>query len=110
MISRTNCAAICANSTGVCERRCLSASMQSLRQQLHLLLWLDEWEPLDPARCWSDCVRRDFRAFSGERRMRWRALLKHLRGNAPVRMPAGWSREAEPLLTGVGLDDFREQL
>jgi hypothetical protein len=65
------------------------ASMQSLRQQLHMLLWLDEWEPLDPARCWSECVRRDFRAFSGERRIKWRALLKHLRGNAPVRMPAG---------------------
>jgi len=86
------------------------ASMQSLRQQLHMLLWLDEWEPLDPARCWSECVRRDFRAFSGERRIKWRALLKHLRGNAPVRMPAGWARQAEPLLDAVGLDDFREQI
>jgi hypothetical protein len=86
------------------------ASMQSLRQQLHMLLWLDEWEPLDPARCWSECVRRDFRAFSGERRIKWRALLKHLRGNAPVRMPGGWAREAEPLLAAVGLDDFQEQI
>jgi hypothetical protein len=59
------------------------ASMQSLRQCLHMLLWLDEWEPLDPARCWSECIRRDFRAMSGERRVKWRALLKHLRGNAP---------------------------
>jgi hypothetical protein len=86
------------------------ASMQSLRQQLHMLLWLDEWEPLDPARCWSECVRRDFRAFSGEQRLKWRALLKHLRGNAPVRMPAGWARQAEPLLAAAGLDDFREQI
>jgi hypothetical protein len=86
------------------------ASMQSLRQQLHMLLWLDEWEPLDPARCWSECVRRDFRAFSGERRIKWRALLKHLRGNAPVRMPTGWAREAEQLLAAVGLDDFDEQI
>ena len=68
--------------------------MQSLRQQLHMLRWLDEWEPLDPARCWSECVRRDFRSFSGDRRTAWRALLKHLRGNAPVRMPAGWARQA----------------
>jgi len=86
------------------------ASMQSLRQQLHMLLWLDEWEPLDPARCWSECVRRDLRALSGERRIKWRALLKHLRGNAPVRMSAGWACEAEPLLAAVGPDDFREQL
>jgi hypothetical protein len=86
------------------------ASMQSLRQQLHMLLWLDEWVPLDPARCWSECVRHDFRAFSGERRIKWGALLKHLRGNAPVRMPAGWAREAEPLLAAIGLDDFQEQI
>ena len=51
------------------------ASMQSLRQQLHMLLWLDEWEPLDPARCWSECIRRDFRAFSGDIQVKWRALL-----------------------------------
>ena len=83
------------------------ASMQSLRQSLHMLLWMDEWEPLDPARCWSECIRRDFRAMTGQRRGRWRALLKHMRGNAPVRMPAGWARRAEPLLEAVGLEDFR---
>ncbi|HKW97014.1 MAG TPA: hypothetical protein VJN43_04730 [Bryobacteraceae bacterium] len=86
------------------------ASMQSLRQQLHMLLWLDEWDALDPERCWSECVRRDFRAFAGDRRVKWRALLKHLRGNAPVRMPAGWVREAEPLLAAAGIEDFREQI
>jgi len=95
----------------LCEEMSIAqASMQSLRQQLHMLLWLDEWEPLDPARCWSECVRRDFRGFSGERRTRWRALLKHLRGNAPVRMPGGWARPAESLLAAVGLEDFREQI
>jgi hypothetical protein len=86
------------------------ASMQSLRQQLHMLLWLDEWEPLNPARCWSECIRRDLRTFVGERRVKWRALLKHIRGNAPVRMPAGWARQAAPLLSAVGMDDFREQI
>jgi len=85
------------------------AAMQSLRQTLHMLLWLDEWEPLDPARCWSECIRRDFRAMDGERRDRWRRLLKHVRGNAPPRMPAGWAREAEPRLADVGIDDFRQQ-
>ena len=86
------------------------ASMQSLRQQLHMLLWLDEWEPLDPTRCWSECIRRDFRALTGERRAKYRTLLKHLRGNAPVRMPGGWARQAEPLLAAVGIEDFREQM
>jgi hypothetical protein len=59
--------------------------MQSLRQCLHMLLWLDEFEPLDPARCWSECVRRDSRAMTGDHRVKWR-------------------------LAGVGLDDFREQI
>jgi hypothetical protein len=86
------------------------ASMQSLRQCLHMLLWLDEWEQLDPARCWSECIRRDFRAMTGERKVKWRVLMKHFRGNAPVRMPAGWARDAEPLLAAVGLNDFREQI
>jgi len=86
------------------------ASMQSLRQTLHMLLWMDEWEPLDPARCWSECVRRDFREMTGERRVKWRALLKHLRGNAPVRMPKGWAKDAEPLLAAVGIEDFRDRL
>jgi hypothetical protein len=86
------------------------ASMQSLRQQLHMLLWLDEWEPLNPARCWSECIRRDLRAFDGERRVKWRGLLKHIHGNAPVRMPAGWARQAGPLLEAVGIEDFREQI
>ena len=86
------------------------ASMQSLRQQLHMLLWLDEWEQLDPTRCWSECVRRDFRTMTGDRRVNWRALLKHLRGNAPVRMPAGWARQAELRLAAVGVENFKEQM
>jgi hypothetical protein len=78
------------------------ASMQSLRQTLHVLLWMDEWEPLDPPRCWSE--------MTGERRVKWRALLKHLRGNAPVRMPKGWARDAEPLLAAVGQQDFQDRI
>jgi len=86
-----------------------SASLQSLRQTLHVLLWLDEWEGLDPSRCWSECVRRDLRAMTGERQARWRRLLHHIRGNAPKRMPAGWARDAGTLLAAVGGDDFKEQ-
>ena len=87
-----------------------SASMLTIRQSLHVLTWLDEWEPLDPARCWSECIRRDFRAMTGERRAKWRRLLTHIRGNAPVRMPASWAREAEDRLATVGLEDFRDQM
>ena len=86
------------------------ASMQSLRQRLHTLLWMDEWEPLNPTRCWSEAIRRDLRAMTGERRVRWRHLLKHIRGNAPQRMPASWANEAAQLLSAVGSDDFCDQL
>ena len=86
------------------------AALQSLKQRLHMLLWLDEWEPLNPARCWSECIRRDFRLMAGDRRIQWRRLLAHLRGNAPPRMPAGWARDAEQYLAAVGIDDFRQQL
>ena len=92
------------------EMSCGQASMQSIRQTLHVVLWLDEWEPLDPARCWSEIVRRDFRAMVGVRRAAWRRLLKQIRGNAPTRMPAGWVRDAEARLNEVGVADFREQL
>jgi hypothetical protein len=85
------------------------ASLQSLRQTLHVLLWLDEWERLDPSRCWSECVRRDLRAMTGERQSGWRRLMYHIRGNVPKNMPAGWAREAEELLARVGLQDFKEQ-
>jgi hypothetical protein len=47
---------------------------------------------------------------TGDRQEHWRQLLKHIRGNAPVRMPAGWAREAEERLAAVGVDDFSEQL
>jgi len=86
------------------------ASMQSLRQRLHTTLWMDEWEPLDPKRCWSESIRKDFRAMTGDRREHWRRLLKHIRGNAPTNMPDGWAREAEKFLAAVGVDDFCEQL
>ena len=86
------------------------ASMQSLRQRLHTLLFMDEWESLNPAHCWSECIRRDFRSMTGERRVRWRQLLKHIRGNAPQNMPASWARQAQIFLTAVGIDDFVDQL
>ena len=85
------------------------ASMQSLRQRLHMLLWLDEWEPLDPGLCWSECIRRDFRNMTGERQAKWRRLLKHIRGNVSPLMPGTWAREAEVRLKEVGADDFRDQ-
>jgi len=86
------------------------ASMQSLRQRLHTLLFMDEWESLNPAHCWSESIRRDFRSMIGERRVRWRQLLKHIRGNAPQNMPASWAREAQIFLAAVGIDDFVDQL
>jgi hypothetical protein len=86
------------------------ASMQSLRQRLHTLLFMDEWEPLKPSKCWSEAIRRDFRAMTGERKEHWRSLLKHIRGNAPKRMPDAWAKEAAERLAVVGIDDFNQQL
>jgi hypothetical protein len=86
------------------------ASMQSLRQRLHTLLFMDEWEPLNPSKCWSESVRRDLRAMTGERRVKWRKLLKHIRGNAPQIMPPSWKKEAELRLAEVGVEDFIQQL
>jgi hypothetical protein len=86
------------------------SSMQSLRQRLHTLLFMDEWEPLKPSKCWSESIRRDFRAMEGERKTHWRRLLKHIRGNAPKRMPPAWAQEASERLAVVGIDDFNQQL
>ena len=86
------------------------SSMQSLRQRLHTLLFMDEWEPLEPSKCWSESIRRDFRGMEGARKTHWRRLLKHIRGNAPKRMPPAWAREASEHLASVGIDDFNKQL
>ena len=86
------------------------ASMQSLRQRVHTLLFMDEWDPLTPSKCWSELIRRDFRAMEGERKKHWRRLLKHIRGNAPKRMPPAWAQEASERLAAVGIDDFNQQL
>ena len=70
------------------------------------LLWHDERGPLDPSRCWSDLVRRDFRAMTGARRENWKALFCHIKGNAPAKPAKGWIEEAEARLTNVGREDF----
>jgi len=90
--------------------QCAVATEQALRQRLYTLLWMDEWDPLNLSQCWSESIRRDFRAMEGERKAKWRRLLKHIRGNAPKNMPASWMREAAERLAAVGIDDFNQQL
>ena len=86
------------------------ASMQLLWQRVHVWLWLDEWDAIDPKHCWSEQIRSDYRAMTGERRDKWRALFKHLRGDASAKMPANWTGEAEKRLAAVGAEDFRRQI
>jgi hypothetical protein len=86
------------------------AGLQAAQRHLQMLLWHDEWDDLDLAACWSEIIRRDYRAMTGERRARWKALLRHIGGNAPVKPPKNWIKEAETLLAAVGLDDFRGRL
>ena len=90
--------------------QCSVGTDQAVRQRLYTLLWMDEWDELQPSKCWSESIRRDFRAMEGERKANWRRLLKHIRGNAPQNMPASWAREAAERLEAVGIDDFNRQL
>jgi hypothetical protein len=84
--------------------------VQSELQLLDMLLWHDEMEPLELAACWSERVRRDRRAMSGERRQRWQALLRHIRGDAGSKPPKPWIKEAQARLAAVGAEDFRATL
>jgi hypothetical protein len=83
------------------------AGYQVALAHVHMLLWQDESDPLDTARCWSDSVRGDFRAMTGERKARWKALFRHIKGNAPAKPAKGWLKDAEPRLAAVGSEDFR---
>jgi hypothetical protein len=83
------------------------AGYQVALAHVHMLLWHDEDDPLDAARCWSDGVRRDLRAMTGERKAHWRALFRHIRGNAPAKPAKVWLKEAGKQLAAVGREDFR---
>ena len=76
-------------------------------QVLDMLLWHDEGDELDLAACWSERVRRDYRVMEGDRRRRWQALLRHLRGDAGAKPPKPWVKEAQRRLDSVGAEDFR---
>jgi hypothetical protein len=81
------------------------ASLQSLRQQIYLLLWQDESDPIDPDRCWSERVRASLRQMEGERRQRWRDLLRHIPPNAGTRPPNSWTGRARALIEAIPPDD-----
>jgi hypothetical protein len=81
------------------------AGYQVAVQHVHMLLWHDESDPLDFSRCWSEAVRRDLRAMSGARRAHWKALFRHIKGNAPASRPrvgsrrrkSGWHKSVLPI-------------
>jgi hypothetical protein len=79
-------------------------------QRLNMLLWHDEWDALDSDSCWSERVRRDYRAMTGDRRAKWRALLHHLRGDAGSKPAKPWVKEAQKRLAAVGIEDFRTMI
>src|SRR5262249_6165418 len=80
---------------------------QQLRQRLYMLLWHDEWDAVDPKRCWSEGIRHAYREMSGERRTKWRALLYHIRGDGGSEASASWGKEARERVHEVGLGDVR---
>jgi len=81
--------------------------VQNNLQLLGMLLWHDEQDSLHPDECWSERVRRDYRAMSGERKQRWRALLLQIRGDAGSKPPKAWAKAAQSRLGVVGPEDFR---
>ena len=86
------------------------AGYQVAVAQVHMLLWHDENEPLDPSRCWSEVVRRDLRAMRGAQQAHWKALLRHIKGNAPAKPATGWITDAEKRLARVTHQDFIDRL
>jgi hypothetical protein len=87
-----------------------AASLQTIRQCLFTLLFMDEWDAIEPSKCWSEAIRRDFRAMKGNRKEHWRRLLKHIRGNVHRPLESAWATEASERLAAVGIDDFNKQL
>jgi hypothetical protein len=85
------------------------SSYQVAVAQFHMLLWHDDEEPLQPSRCWSEIVRGDLRQMDGKRREHWKALLRHIKGNAPAKPPAGWLKAAETHLAQIGHEDFADR-
>ncbi|HKX07905.1 MAG TPA: hypothetical protein VJN67_06905 [Stellaceae bacterium] len=82
------------------------AGFQVAVAHVHMLLWHDEGDLLDPKQCWSNAVRRDLRAMTGERKAHWKALFRHIKGNAPAKPAKGWVKEGEKCLAAVGHEDF----
>ncbi len=85
------------------------ASYQSAVQQVHMLLWWDESDALNAAECWSDRVRADFRAMTGDRRARWRGALGHIKANSSAKPSPAWLKGAAQHLAGLGADEFRDR-
>jgi hypothetical protein len=77
---------------------------------VHMLLWHDENDLLDRSRCWSEVVRRDLRDMRGAKRAHWKALFRHIKGNAPAKPAKGWITEDEKHLTQMTHQDFINRL
>ena len=85
------------------------AGYQSAVQQVHMMLWWDQGDPLDPAQCWSDRVRGDLRQMSNSERASWQPLLRLIKGNSPAKPSRSWEKAAELRLAQVGADEFRDR-
>lgn len=82
----------------------------SVAQNLHLVLWHDEWDELDEENCCTDMIRRDFRAMTGERRDKWKALFRNIEPLNSHRLSKPRAKAAQKLLAGVGIEDLRGRI
>jgi hypothetical protein len=85
-------------------------SIQLFRSRLDMLAWRDEWTPIDLKRCWSEQVRVDFRAMTGEERENWRRLLYLIHGDEGTRPAPKWSAGAANAVQKIGAESFRARL
>ena len=86
------------------------AGYQVAVQHVHMLLWHDENDPFDPKHCWSETIRGDLREMTGPARTHWKALFRHIKGNAPAKPSKGWQKEAQARLAAIGEKEFVDRL
>lgn len=87
-----------------------SVSDQARRQHVGWWLWLEDVMPINADECWSGIVRSDLRGFEGSRKKAWLDLIGNMTFAVSDKPPAKWTKAAEPAITAVGPEDFRNQL
>ena len=85
-------------------------SLQLFNSRMDMLAWRDEWDSIDPNKCWSQRIRSDFRSMAGSDREHWRRFLYSIEGDEGVRPAPKWLEEADARIQAIGVDAFRTRI